>query len=65
MHIPFQMMQANMPLVEFIRHDMKHLIMTAITHIYFIYIFTRDNNVIAPTITHAIFNFCRLMFIKS
>jgi len=63
MHIPFQMLQANMSLVDFILYDLSHLIMTCIIHIYMVYLYTRDNNIIAPTLAHAIMNFSYAIFI--
>lgn len=63
-HIPFQMKQANLPLIEFILSNIPNLIMLSIIHVYFVYIYTRDNNIIAPIITHAIWNFSHFIFIK-
>jgi len=62
LHIPFQMMQTNLPLIQFIMYDMVHLIITIILHVYFVYIYTRDNNIIAPVITHTIINFSNYLF---
>lgn len=62
LHIPFQMLQANLSLIEFIQHDMPHLINLVIIHVYFVYIYTRDNNLIAPIITHTIINFSNHLF---
>mgnify|MGYP000848135267 CR=1 FL=1 len=61
MHIPFQMMNSNLSLVEFI--DMTYLIKLVIMHIYFVYIYTRDNNIIAPIVAHTIINFSKYLFI--
>lgn len=63
MHVPFQMIKANMPLVEFLLYDMQHLITTCIIHVYLVYLYTRDNNIIAPTIAHAIMNFAYAIFV--
>jgi membrane protease YdiL (CAAX protease family) len=63
MHVPFQMVQANMTAIEFIVYDLQHLMMTMITHIYLVYLYTRDNNILAPTIAHAIMNFSYVIFI--
>lgn len=63
MHVPFQMIRANMSFVDFILYDMQHLITTMIIHIYLVYLYTRDNNIIAPTIAHAIMNFSYEIFI--
>lgn len=63
MHVPFQMMRANMPIFEFIMYDMPHLITTCIIHVYLVFLYTRDNNILAPTIAHAIINFSYDIFV--
>lgn len=65
MHIPFQMLRADMPIFQFIQQDLIHLITTMVIHIYLVYIYTRHNNIIAPTITHTIMNFIPYIFIYS
>jgi hypothetical protein len=62
MHIPFQMLKAKLPLIPFIQMDLGHLISTSILHIYFVYIYTRHNNIIAPTIAHALVGFVPYIF---
>lgn len=63
MHVPFQMLMANMGPIEFLINDIGHLINTTILHIYFVYLYTRDNNILAPTIAHAIINFSYNIFV--
>jgi len=63
MHIPFQMIRANMPLMDFILYDLSHLITTCLIHIYFVYLYTRHNNIIAPTLAHALMDFSYDIFI--
>lgn len=63
MHIPFQMLNAKLTFLQFIQQDLGHLVTTMIIHIYLVYIYTRDNNIIAPTITHAIINFIPYIYI--
>jgi len=63
MHIPFQMLKANMSLIQFVKYDYKHLITTMVIHIYLVYIYTRDNNIVAPTITHTLMNFVSSIFV--
>ena len=62
-HVPFQMVQANMSIIDFVRYDMQHLITTWFIHIYLVYLYTRDNSIIAPTIAHAIMDFSYEIFI--
>ena len=64
MHVPFQMIMANMSFVDFLVHDMWHLITTSLIHIYLVFLYTRDNNILAPTIAHAIMNFSYAVFIQ-
>ncbi|MFA5575700.1 MAG: type II CAAX endopeptidase family protein [Tissierellaceae bacterium] len=63
MHIPFQMIKANMTPMEFIGQDLGHLINTSVIHIYLVFLFGRDNNIVAPTLAHAIINFSYDIFI--
>lgn len=63
MHVPIQMIQADMSLIEFIVYDLGHLIITSLMHIYFVYLYTRDKNIIAPTVAHAIINFSYAIFV--
>jgi len=63
LHIPFQMVKANMTPLNFILHDFPHLISTLLIHIYFVFLYTRDNNIIAPTIAHTIINFSYDIFV--
>ncbi len=63
MHIPFQMIKANMSLLDFLKYDLRHLITTCFIHIYFVYLYTRHNNILAPTIAHTIMNFSFDIFV--
>lgn len=63
MHIPFQMLKANMSLVDFILSDMSHLITTCVIHIYLVFLFRKSNNLIAPIVTHTIMDFSYAMFV--
>lgn len=62
-HIPFQMLRFNMSFIQFVQHDFSHLLTTMIFHIYFVYIYTRQDDIIAPTITHTLINFIPTIFI--
>lgn len=63
MHIPFQMIKANMGLLKFVIHDSVHLINTSWIHIYLVYLYTRDNNILAPVVTHTLINFIPTIFV--
>ena len=62
MHIPFQMLLRDMKLVEFIKTDAIHLITTFVIHIYLVFLYTRDDNIICPTVAHLLINFVPSMF---
>ncbi|GIM30363.1 hypothetical protein CPJCM30710_30290 [Clostridium polyendosporum] len=63
MHIPFQVIKANIPLNEFIINDSIHLIFTCVIHIYLVYLYTRDNNIISTSVSHTLINFIPSIFI--
>jgi uncharacterized protein len=63
MHIPFQMIKANMPLSEFIVRDSVHLITTCAIHIYLVYLYTRNNDIISTSVAHTLIDFIPSMFI--
>lgn len=62
-HVPFQMIKEDMSIIDFILYDLWHLITTCIIHIYLVFLYNRDKNIIAPTIAHAIMNFSSALFI--
>ncbi|MNO24259.1 CAAX amino terminal protease self- immunity [compost metagenome] len=57
MHVPFQMFQAKMGLIDFVMYDYPHLLITWALHIYFVYLYTRNNDLVAPVIAHTLINF--------
>ncbi len=57
MHIPFQMIKANMSFIEFVSLDKYHLITTALIHVYLVYLYTRNNNILSSTISHTLIDF--------
>lgn len=57
MHIPFQMLISSMSFMDYIASARENLIFTFIMHFYYSYIYTRDNNIIAPITTHALYDF--------
>ncbi|MFA9398481.1 MAG: lysostaphin resistance A-like protein [Clostridiaceae bacterium] len=63
MHIPFQMILANMSFIDFIIYDWAHLLVTFLIHIYLVYLYTRDNNILSTTVTHTLIDFIPSMFL--
>ncbi len=63
MHVPFQMLKVDMSFGQFLLYDYKHLIITGLLHIYFVYIYNRDHQILAPTLTHALINFIPNLFV--
>lgn len=57
MHIPFQMFNAQMGFINFVMYDYPHLLITWVLHLYFVYLYTRNNELIAPVIAHTLINF--------
>ncbi|MCI3922147.1 CPBP family intramembrane metalloprotease [Paenibacillus sp. TRM 82003] len=57
LHVPFQMIRTGKTLMEFIVYDYIHLFATGLAHLYFVYLFTRNYNLVAPSVTHGINNF--------
>ncbi len=56
-HIPFQMIKANLSLTEFVVQNSIHLILLIFDHVYFTYIYTRNNNIASSTVAHALMDF--------
>lgn len=54
-HLPFQMMKPD--------PSYPSLIFLTLMHVYFVYLYTRDNNIIGPVVAHTIFNFSGYLFI--
>lgn len=63
MHIPFQMLLANMSPIQFVLYDIKHLMITMLVHGYLVFIYSRDNNIVAPTITHTLMDLIGNVFV--
>jgi membrane protease YdiL (CAAX protease family) len=63
MHIPYQMIKANMSLSEFLVRDSGHLITTVVIHIYLVYLYTRNNDIISTSAAHTLMDFIPSMFI--
>lgn len=63
MHIPFQMMLAQMSLLEYIDAHWVSLFYISIIHIGFQYLYSKYNSIIAPTILHFIIDFIQWFII--
>ena len=61
-HIPFNLFKYNVSLVGFVTMNFRGLITTCLIHIYFVYLYTRDNNIFAPVVAHAIMDFIPVLF---
>ena len=56
-HIPFQMMYAQMSLLEYISQNWKALVCFAFFHFVLQWLYTKYNSIIAPIIVHFIWDF--------
>lgn len=62
MHIPFQMLKSNIPLNEFIPMYFISLIYQSFMHIYLLYLYKKDNDIISVSTTHLLLNFIPSIF---
>ena len=62
LHIPFKLFQYHVSLMGYICMNASGLIITCLMHIYFVYLYTRDNNILAPAVAHAIIDFIPDLF---
>jgi membrane protease YdiL (CAAX protease family) len=62
-HIPFQMMYAQMSLMEYISQNWGYLVYTAAFHFILQWLYAKYNSIIAPTIFHFIWNFIQWFII--
>ncbi len=62
-HIPFQMVSRDLGLLEFIMTHGGMILITFPIHIYLVYIYTRDQNILSVTITHTFINLMGVIFI--
>jgi len=62
MHIPFQMQKTGLSFTAFIISDRNHLIATMVMHIYFYFLYSRDDNIWVPVIVHTLLNFSYEIF---
>lgn len=62
MHIPFHMLEYNTTFVNCFLLHFGSLLVLFLTHIYFVYLYTRDNNILASVVAHTLWNFILDLF---
>lgn len=62
MHIPFQMGQAGMGLIEFCKGNLFWFLLLFLWHLVFTLLYRRYANLLAPTIFHALMDFGNALF---
>lgn len=62
MHIPFQMAKAHMSLGEFVANDWVHLLVTGVLHVFFVLVYSRTKNIVAPSLAHGLQDFLQTAF---
>lgn len=63
-HIPFQMIVAQMSLMEYISLNWEYLFSVALFHFVLQWLYTRYNSIVAPTIFHFIWDFIQWFIIS-
>lgn len=61
-HIPFYAVKYNTTFVNYFSSHIVSLLLVFVMHIYFVYLYTRDNNILAPVVAHAIVDFIPELF---
>lgn len=62
-HVPFRMIQNNMTFIQYLATDPSYLLYLFRDSIIFTFIYSKTNNILAPTITHALMNLMTEIFI--
>jgi len=62
-HIPFQILQTDYSLLEYLSHNYSHLITTFLYHFLCTALYYKYNNILAPTIVHLFINLSFSMYI--
>lgn len=62
MHIPFQMLKSTIPIYKFVPMYSISLIYQSFMHLYLLYLYKKDNNIISVSITHLLLNFIPSIF---
>ena len=62
MHIPFYAVEYNVSFAQRFQSDILHLAICFLMHIYYVYLYTRDNNILAPVVAHALVDFIPDLF---
>lgn len=63
-HIPFQMCIAKMGLLTFVVNNYITLLCTFLWHIAFNFLYSKYNSIVAPTVFHAVMDWCNVLFIS-
>jgi uncharacterized protein len=62
LHIPFFSVEYNTTFVNFFLSHIVTLTLVFLMHIYSVYLYTRDNNVLAPVVAHTLVDFIPVLF---
>ena len=62
MHIPLYMIEYNTTFINYFLSHSVSLLLIFLMHIYFVYLYTRDNNILAPVVAHVIVDFIPVLF---
>ena len=63
LHMPFRIIKSGVPLGKCIINNKIALASNCVLHIYLVYLYTRDNNIISSTVTHTLINLVQVIFI--
>lgn len=64
-HIPYDFLNQELNFISYLQKDYIMLIIYVIMHFYFVYIYSKTENILAPTITHTLINLVPgMIFVK-
>lgn len=63
MHIPFQMLMANLSLVEYVSATWVNLIVIFFMHLVFQFLYAKFNSLLAPTLFHAAWDYVQWLIV--
>lgn len=63
-HIPFQMGAAHLDFISYISRNFLTLLFTFVWHIVFNFMYSKYNSIAAPTVFHAIMDWCNVLFVR-
>ncbi|MFL0268053.1 CPBP family intramembrane glutamic endopeptidase [Candidatus Clostridium radicumherbarum] len=61
-HIPFQMGASHMKFLAYVSNNYITLLFTFLWHIVFNFLYTKYNSIAAPTVFHAVMDWCNVLF---